>query len=83
MNDDDDCQIILQMKKAEGCCDFIVVDSVGITEKNEIEGSNDELKVVYEEDKSGLFFLDTTPQPVNEDEAQKPVAPNKVWFFVY
>jgi len=84
---DDQCQIIVQMKKAEGCSDFIVIDSVenyenfividsiGNTEKIEDE---DELKVVYEKDKTGLFFLDTTPQPINEDdESQKSMVPIK------
>ena len=78
-NGDDECQILEQMRKAEGCCDFIVIDSVKC---------NEELKVVFEKDSSGLFFLDATPQSVDEHKAQKPKVnesqKSKVFhFFIY
>ena len=72
------------MKKAEGCSDFIVIDSVENSENFIVIDSvgntekivDEELKVVYEKDETGLFFLDTTPQPINEDDdSQKSMVP--------
>ena len=57
-----------------GTCDFIVIDEVGAdvdVEENGVCSNEDEPSVVFSEDPTGLFCLDTNP----EDSKDKPLGP--------